>query len=83
MNTTNTSLIKNENVLDQCIQSSSSSQCQIKQEAEQQVEQQRVGTLPQLQHISQNLSTDLYNVSKLRAAVDATTKQTMQTCQVF
>ncbi|XP_026226221.1 CREB-regulated transcription coactivator 2 isoform X2 [Anabas testudineus] len=61
MNTTNTSLIKNENVLDQCIQSSSSSQCQIKQEAEQQVEQQRVGTLPQLQHISQNLSTDLYN----------------------
>ena len=60
-NTTNVPPIKNEGALDQCIQSSSSSQCQVKREAE----LQRVGGLPQLQQISHNLATDLYSVSHL------------------
>lgn len=67
---TNTLLIKNEGGMDQCVQSSSSSLCQMKNEAELQAEQQRGGGgggggLPQLQQISHNLATDLglYNVS--------------------
>ncbi|XP_039974780.1 CREB-regulated transcription coactivator 2 isoform X1 [Xiphias gladius] len=70
VNTTNTSLIKNESALDQCIQSSSSSQCQVKQEAEQQAEQQRVGGLPQLQQISHNLATDLYSDALFNSLLD-------------
>lgn len=42
-------------------QTQSPSQCQVKQE-EQQTEQ-RLSGLPQLQHISQNLAAELYNVS--------------------
>ncbi|XP_067367842.1 CREB-regulated transcription coactivator 2-like isoform X1 [Channa argus] len=70
LNTTNTMPIKNENVLDQCIQSSASSQCQIKRESEQQAEQQRVSGLSQLQHISQNLTTDLYNDPLFNSLLD-------------
>ncbi|XP_071324788.1 CREB-regulated transcription coactivator 2 isoform X2 [Trachinotus anak] len=70
MNATSTSLIKNESALDQCIQSSSSSQCQVKQEAEQQVEQQRVGGLQQLQQISHNLATDFYNDALFNSLLD-------------
>ncbi|XP_040899596.1 CREB-regulated transcription coactivator 2 isoform X2 [Toxotes jaculatrix] len=68
-NTTNASPIKNERALDQCTQSSSSSQCQVKQEADQQAEQQRVG-LPQLQQISHNLATDLYNDALFNSLLD-------------
>ncbi|XP_022617729.1 CREB-regulated transcription coactivator 2-like isoform X2 [Seriola dumerili] len=70
MNTTNTSLIKNESALDQCVQSSSSSQCHVKHEAEQQVEQHRVGGLPQLQQISHNPATDLYNDALFNSLLD-------------
>lgn len=55
----NTQLIKSERAMDQCVQSSLSSQCHLKQEAE----QQRADGFPQLQQISNNLATDLYNVS--------------------
>lgn len=55
----NTQLIKSERPMDHCVQSSSSSQCHIKQEAE----RHRADGFPQLQQISHNLATDLYNVS--------------------
>ncbi|XP_028984498.1 CREB-regulated transcription coactivator 2 isoform X3 [Betta splendens] len=64
MNTTNAALIKNENVLDH--QTQSSSQCQVKQEAEQQI-----GGLPQLQHMSQNLAADLYNDALFNSLLDS------------
>nr|XP_020473025.1 CREB-regulated transcription coactivator 2-like isoform X2 [Monopterus albus] len=66
MNTTNTLLIKNESALDPCNQSSSSSECQVKQEAE----QQRAGGLPQLQQISHNLAADLYNDALFNSLLD-------------
>lgn len=50
--------------MEQCVQSSSSSQCPVKQEAE----PQRADGFPQLQQISHHLATDLYNVSDRRAA---------------
>lgn len=52
-------LIKSERPADQCVQTSSSSQCHVKQE----VESQRGDNFPQLQQISHNLASDLYNVS--------------------
>ncbi|XP_029360403.1 CREB-regulated transcription coactivator 2 isoform X2 [Echeneis naucrates] len=71
VNTTNTPLLKSESTLDQCVQSSSSSQCQVKQEAEQQAEQQRAGGgFPQLQQISHNLTTDLYNDALLNSLLE-------------
>lgn len=57
----NGQLIKHERLTDQCVQSPS--QCHIKQETEQQTAQNRAGGLQQLQQISHNLATDLYNVS--------------------
>lgn len=51
-------LIKSERLADQCVQTSSS-QCHVKQE----VESQRGDNFPQLQQISHNLASDLYNVS--------------------
>lgn len=51
-------LIKSERPVDQCVQTSSS-QCHVKQE----VELQRGDNFPQLQQISHNLASDLYNVS--------------------
>ena len=63
-------LIKNERPMDQCVQSSTSSQCHVKQEAEQQ--------LPQLQQISHNLATDLYNVSNsITAALTVAASQVL------
>ncbi|XP_041648973.1 CREB-regulated transcription coactivator 2 isoform X4 [Cheilinus undulatus] len=70
LNTANAQLIKNERPMDQCVQSLSSSQCHVKQEAEQQAEQQRAGGLPQLQQISHNLATDLYNDALLNSLLD-------------
>ncbi|KAM9851678.1 CREB-regulated transcription coactivator 2 [Aulostomus maculatus] len=72
LNTTNTLLIKNESVMDPCIQSSASSHCHVKQESEQQTEQQRGGGLPQLQQISHNLATDLglYNDALFNSLLD-------------
>lgn len=52
-------LIKSERPADQCVQTSSSLQCHVKQE----VESQRGDNFPQLQQISHNLASDLYNVS--------------------
>ncbi|CAJ1061351.1 CREB-regulated transcription coactivator 2 isoform X2 [Xyrichtys novacula] len=66
----NTQLIKNERAMDPCIQSLSSSQCHVKQEAEQQAEQQRAGGLPQLQQISHNLATDFYNDALFNSLLD-------------
>ncbi|XP_078027431.1 CREB-regulated transcription coactivator 2 isoform X3 [Epinephelus lanceolatus] len=68
MNTANSQLIKNERPMDHCVQSSS--QCHVKQEAEQQAEQQRAGGLPQLQQISHNLATDLYNDALFNSLLD-------------
>lgn len=51
-------LIKSERPADQCVQTSSS-QCHVKQE----VESQRGDNFPQLQQISHNLASDIYNVS--------------------
>ncbi|XP_026172457.1 CREB-regulated transcription coactivator 2 isoform X2 [Mastacembelus armatus] len=70
VNTTNALLIKNEGALNPCIQSSSSSQCQVKHEAEHQVEQNSVGGLPQLQQISHNFATDLYNDALFNSLLD-------------
>ncbi|KAM9353661.1 CREB-regulated transcription coactivator 2 [Symphorus nematophorus] len=67
VNTANTQLIKNERAMDQCVQSSSSSQCHVKQETEQ---QQRADGLPQLQQISHNLATDLYNDALFSSLLD-------------
>ncbi|KAM7421637.1 hypothetical protein PAMA_015678 [Pampus argenteus] len=64
----NAQLVKSESALEQCVQSSSSSQRHVKQEAE----QQRAGGLPQLQQISHNLATDLglYNDALLNSLLD-------------
>ncbi|XP_076592798.1 CREB-regulated transcription coactivator 2 isoform X3 [Chaetodon auriga] len=62
----NAQLIKNERPMDQCVQSSSSSQCHVKQEAE----LQRADGLPQLQQISHNLATDLYNDALFNSLLD-------------
>ncbi|XP_074539458.1 CREB-regulated transcription coactivator 2 isoform X4 [Halichoeres trimaculatus] len=70
LNTANAQLIKNERAMDQCVQSLSSSPCHVKQEAEQQLEQQRPGGLPQLQQISHNLATDLYNDALFNSLLD-------------
>uniref|UniRef100_UPI0037E7F4D3 CREB-regulated transcription coactivator 2 isoform X3 n=1 Tax=Semicossyphus pulcher TaxID=241346 RepID=UPI0037E7F4D3 len=70
MNTVNTQLIKNERAMDQCVQNLSSSQCHVKQEAEQLAEQHRAGGLPQLQQISHNLATDLYNDALFNSLLD-------------
>ncbi|XP_041798824.1 CREB-regulated transcription coactivator 2 isoform X2 [Chelmon rostratus] len=62
----NAQLIKNERAMDQCVQSSSSSQGHVKQETE----QQRADGLPQLQQISHNLATDLYNDALFNSLLD-------------
>ncbi|XP_034408906.1 CREB-regulated transcription coactivator 2 isoform X2 [Cyclopterus lumpus] len=67
-NTVNSQLMKNERPTDQCVQSSS--RCHLKQETEQQVEQHRAGGLPQLQQISHNLATDLYNDALFNSLLD-------------
>ncbi|XP_035862169.1 CREB-regulated transcription coactivator 2-like isoform X2 [Sander lucioperca] len=65
----NSQQIKNERLMDQCVQSSS--QHHAKQEAEQQTEQHRAGGgLPQLQQISHNLATDLYNDALFNSLLD-------------
>nr|XP_029138307.1 CREB-regulated transcription coactivator 2-like isoform X2 [Labrus bergylta] len=66
VNTANAQLIKNERAMDQCVQSLSSSQCHVKQEAELQAEQQRGGGLPQLQQ----MATDLYNDALFNSLLD-------------
>ncbi|XP_035529123.1 CREB-regulated transcription coactivator 2-like [Morone saxatilis] len=66
VNTANAQLIKNERAMDQCVQSSSSSQCHVKQETE----QQRAGSLPQLQQISHNLASEFYNDALLSSLLD-------------
>lgn len=65
VNVANTVVIKSEGSMDQCVQSSSS-QRHVKQEAE----QQRGGGLPQLQHISHSLATDLYNDALFNSLLD-------------
>ncbi|XP_031735494.1 CREB-regulated transcription coactivator 2-like isoform X2 [Anarrhichthys ocellatus] len=68
VNTVNSQLIKNERPTDQCVQSSS--QCHVKQETEQQAEQHQADGLPQLQQISHNLATDLYNDALFNSLLD-------------
>ncbi|XP_068567676.1 CREB-regulated transcription coactivator 2 isoform X2 [Cebidichthys violaceus] len=68
VNTVNSQLVKNERPTDQCVQSSS--QCHVKQETEQQAEQHRADGLPQLQQISHNLATDLYNDALFNSLLD-------------
>ncbi|XP_072249558.1 CREB-regulated transcription coactivator 2 isoform X2 [Leuresthes tenuis] len=55
--------VKAESAMDPCVQASSFSLCQVKQEAEQQAEQQRLQ-----QHI--NLSTDFYNDALFNSLLD-------------
>ncbi|XP_054636940.1 CREB-regulated transcription coactivator 2 isoform X2 [Dunckerocampus dactyliophorus] len=62
----NTPLVKNKSALDQYLHGSLTSQCQVKQEAE----LQRSGNLPQLQQMSHNLSSDLYNDALLNSLLD-------------
>ncbi|XP_061838936.1 CREB-regulated transcription coactivator 2 isoform X2 [Nerophis lumbriciformis] len=57
---------KNKSALDQYLHSSLTSQCQGKQEAE----LQRSGNLPQLQQMSHNLSSELYNDALLNSLLD-------------
>uniref|UniRef100_A0AAQ4RT82 CREB regulated transcription coactivator 2 n=1 Tax=Gasterosteus aculeatus aculeatus TaxID=481459 RepID=A0AAQ4RT82_GASAC len=64
----NGQLIKHERLTDQCVQSPS--QCHIKQETEQQTAQNRAGGLQQLQQISHNLATDLYNDALFNSLLD-------------
>lgn len=54
----NTQLIKSEQVMEHCVQSS---QCHVKQEPERQ--SQRVDGVSQLQQISHSPTADFYNVS--------------------
>lgn len=63
-NTANSQLIKNERPMDPCVQSSA--QCHVKQETE----QHRAGGLPQLQQISHNLASDLYNDALFNSLLD-------------
>ncbi|XP_032374843.1 alpha-protein kinase 1 isoform X2 [Etheostoma spectabile] len=64
----NSQQMKNERPMDQSVQSSS--QHHAKQEAEQQTEQHRAGGLHQLQQISHNLATDLYNDALFNSLLD-------------
>ncbi|XP_063736120.1 CREB-regulated transcription coactivator 2 isoform X2 [Eleginops maclovinus] len=63
LTTGNSQLIKNERPMDQCVQGSS--QCLVKQEAE-----QRAGGPPHLQQISHCLATDLYNDALFNSLLD-------------
>lgn len=58
----NTHLVKSEQVMEQCVQSSQSSPCPLRQEVERQP--QRAEAFSQTTH---HLSTDLYNVSDVPA----------------
>ncbi|XP_037308739.2 CREB-regulated transcription coactivator 2 isoform X2 [Pungitius pungitius] len=64
----NAQLVKHERLTDQCVQSPS--QCHIKQEPEQHTAQNRAGGLQQLQQISHNLATDLYNDALFNSLLD-------------
>ncbi|KAM8870952.1 CREB-regulated transcription coactivator 2 isoform 6-T7 [Spinachia spinachia] len=65
---TNAQLIKHERLPDQCVQSPS--QCHIKQENEQSTAHNRAGGLQQLQQISHNLASDLYNDALFNSLLD-------------